>query len=442
MTISPLLLAAFGLTGVIVGRLVFDRWFNHLTIYSSIWGAGLALFEMRLIDYYPLVEEVWMLIGYAWVAFAAGSMIAIVAQRAVGISPASPTTAPLERQTASEGRIFSFAILILSAIALISTLRRWLVLISMFGGIPGVLVNGYTIYRMRIAGETPGAVPYLSSFALAAILICGLYCARAGKIKLIVLIPLLIIILDDVSMAGRAKMSLGVALFVSGYFLARLQARTAQTLRTRGRLRWILTFSLIFSLLLVAAEFVRSYRGAYERFYGASQELSKLEQNAFLTPSIYLYLSSHVGVFNAYWKSGGERYFPGSNTFAPVFRILAKLKVGDPVPHFTKFYNTPVSSNTGTYLRELHADFGVAGILIAPFVLGWACTLLWSQIRVRSGLAMIALLAHFYVIVVFTFLYQVTRVGEWFVSLAASLFVCGFINHFLKNTAATGVRRN
>ncbi|MCL4706837.1 oligosaccharide repeat unit polymerase [bacterium] len=441
MTVSPLLLVAFGLIGIIAGRLVFDRWFNHLTIYSLIWGAGLAMFEMRLIDYYPLVEEVWMLIGYAWVAFAAGSVIAIMAQRAVGVSPASPMTATPGHQTASERRIFSFAILVLSAIALISTLRRWLVLINMFGSIPGVLVNGYTIYRMRIAGETPGAIPYLSSFALAAILICGLYCARAGKIKFIVLIPLLIIILDDVSMAGRAKMSLGVALFISGYFLARPQARTDQSFRTSDKLRWMLTFSLIFSLLLVAAEFVRSYRGAYERFYGASQKLSKLEQNAFLTPSIYLYLSSHVGVFNAYWKAGGERYFPGSNTLAPVFRILAKLRVGDPVPHFTKFYNTPVSSNTGTYLRELHADFGVAGIMIAPFVLGWACTLLWSKVRTRSGLATIALLAHFYVIVVFSFLYQITRVGEWFVSLAVSLFVSGLISHSLKNSVATGAWR-
>ncbi len=435
MNIHPLIPACCGLAGVFVGRFLFGRWFNHLTIYSLIWGAGLAFFELKLIDYQALDTEVWMMIGYAWLAFGAGAVTLVIARAAIDASRGSTVTILPIRNATSEKRVFTFTIVALSAIALISTLQRWLVLLNMFGSITGVLINGYTIYRMRIDGDTPGTIPYLNSFALAAIFLSGLYSARSGKIKLIALLPLLIIIIDDVAMAGRAKMLMGVVLFISAYFLSKLKPVQATAVRTTSKWKWVLTFGLMVALLLVAAEFVRSYRGAYERFYGASKELSKLERNTFITPSIYLYLSSHVGVFNAYWKAGGEHYFPASNTFAPVFRILSKIGLGDPVPHFTKFYNTPVSSNTGTYLRELHADFGIAGILIAPYALGWACTVLWFKVRGRSGMASIAVLAHFYVIVVFSFLYQITRVGEWFVSFAISFLASAFIGHYCRMRA-------
>jgi len=425
MHLPPLLLTATGFVGVVTGRFIFGRWFNHLSLYSFIWGTGLTLYEMRLIDYQPITGEVWMLLGYAWSAFVAGAATLAIARTAVDVSNESAilkTANPF-----SERRVFIIAIVILSAIALISTLRRWSILIDMFGDIPGVLFSGYKIYRLRIDGKLPGVIPYFNSFALAAIYLGGVYSARAGKFKLITLLPWFVVILDDIAQAGRAKMLVGAILFGSAYFLARLALPEKRTMWTR-KTKQFLTAGFLLAALLFVADFVRSYRGTEERFYGASKELRQFEGTAILTPSIYLYLSSHPGIFNAYWKAGGEHPFPGSNTFAPVFRILARLGIAETVPHFSKFYNMPIQSNTGTYLRELHADFGIAGILVMPYVIGFICTVLWFRIKRRPRLVSTALLTHLYVIVAFSYLYQVTRVGEWTVSLIVSLVVSYFVD--------------
>jgi oligosaccharide repeat unit polymerase len=244
-----------------------------------------------------------------------------------------------------------------------------------------------------------------------------------------VLFPLLAIILSDMAQGGRVKIIIAGILFFSAYFLTRLLPASAKTFQSISKVRRLLAMALVLAVMLAAIEFVRSYRGVQERFYGASKELSSFENTAFITPSIYIYLSSHAGVFNAYWKAGGEQSFPGSNTFAPLFRILSRVDLVEYTPYFTKFYNIPISSNTGTYLRELHADFGVAGILTVPYLLGFLCTLVWFRIKRQATLTSVILLAHLYVIVAFSFFYQVTRLGQWAVSLITALLVCSFIDH-------------
>jgi oligosaccharide repeat unit polymerase len=317
---------------------------------------------------------------------------------------------------------------ILSIVAMLAVVQHWSVLIKKFGSIAGVLVSGNLIYRLTVAGKLPGQIPYFDCFGLAAACLAGIYSARAGKIKLLTLLPLAIIILADIGQGGRAKIVIAGILFLSAYFLARLTPARVKTFQAISNGRQLLTLGLVLVILFAAAEFVRSYRGAFEGFYGTSKELSKFERSVFITPSMYLYLSSHPGVFSAYWKAGGEHPFPGSYTFAPLFRILSRFGIADYIPHFQKHYNIPITTNTGTYLRELHADFGIAGILVIPYLLGFFCTILWLKIRRQPRLVSIALLTHIYVIVAFSYFYQVTRLGQWAVSLIASLIVSYFID--------------
>lgn len=428
MHLSPFFPAAVGLVGVVAGRLVFNRWFNHLSLYSLIWGTGLALFEMRLIDYTPLTAEVWMMIGYAWIAFAAGSVTLIIARAAIGASTDAHKMTPPNRSAVLERRLLAVFTIASSIVALAATLQHWSVLIDIFGSVAGVLINGYKVYRLRVDNQLSGMIPYFDAFGLTAAFMGGLYSARVGKIKLVALLPLFIVVLEDIGIAGRAKMLIAGILFCSSYLLAKIAPGQEKRLPATRKGRGLLAFGIVLVTFLVAAEFVRNTRGGFEDFYGTSSELRKFEHTAILTPSMYLYLSSHCGVFNAYWKAGSENPFPGSNTFAPFFRILAKAGIADEVPYYQKFYNIPFGSNTGTYLRELHADFGLAGILVAPYALGFFCTILWFRIKRQANLMSIALLTHLYLIIAFSYLYQATRLGYWLVSLIAALLVCRFID--------------
>lgn len=429
MTVSPLLLASIGLGGILLGRLAFDRWFNHFSLYSLIWGVGLALFEMKLIDYRSLTVETWIIVGYAWLAFAVGSVTVILAKTAVGAWPEPGPAMELTRNVAREKKLLVFFIIVLSSIGLCAVSQHWSVLLNRFGGVSGVLMSGYKIYRMRNANQIPGLIPYLDAFSLTATFLAGVYSARTRKIGLLALFPLLSVVLEDIGLVGRAKMLNAGILFGSGYFLTKLKTVNLKNWRPINKFRRLFVLSSVALLFLIAAEFVRTSRGAFESFYGTSRQLSKFERSAIITPSLYMYLSSHVGVLNAYWEAGGENPFPGSNTFAPVFRILSRFEIADDVPYYQKFYNTPINTNTGTYLREIHADFGLGGIIIGPYLLGFFCTFLWCKIKRFSRLTAIAVLTHFYVIVAFSFLYQVTRLGYWFVSFFAAVIVSYFIDH-------------
>ncbi|MDZ7413300.1 MAG: hypothetical protein ONB15_07165, partial [candidate division KSB1 bacterium] len=101
-----------------------------------------------------------------------------------------------------------------------------------------------------------------------------------------------------------------------------------------------------------------------------------------------------------------------------------------------KFYPIPFPSNTATYLRELHADFGLTGVLVGPYLLGLLCTVLWFKVRRQPKTTTLAWLAHLYVVVAFSYLYQATRAGYWVISLGLSLLVGAVIDRLCLRYAA------
>lgn len=422
MHIHPLLLFSIGLAGALIGRLLFDRWFNHLSLYSMVWGTGLSLFELGWIDYYPLSVEAWMIIGYAWMAFAAGSAILILARKAVG-APAETLGGNLNESIFYlEKRFVVVTTVVLSTIALVGVLLQWLVLIKRFGSITGVLVNAAIIYKLRTSGELTSAVPYLDSLALCATCLAGRYCGLVGRIRLAALLPMLIVLLEGIGAAARAKLLIAMILFLAPYFITKALIKHQKAV---GKLRGFVAMAIVGLVLIVGAELVRTARAGLERFYGVTRTLSNQK---YLPPTVYLYLSAHPGTFSAYLKDDTVHSFPGYNTFAPIFRILARLGIADQQPLYPKFYNTPIPNNTGTYLRETYVDFGIAGILIVPYVLGMISTILWIRTKQTRRLLPTLMLSHFYVVVALTYLVQVTQLGFWLVSLLASWLIGAFID--------------
>jgi oligosaccharide repeat unit polymerase len=181
----------------------------------------------------------------------------------------------------------------------------------------------------------------------------------------------------------------------------------------------------VLAVLVIGAEFVRGLRESSFQWYGIT---TKFEKYPYVPASLYLYFSAHPGTFNAYLKADEEHPFPGTYTFAPVMRVLVRLGLADPVPLYQRFYNIPIPVNTGTYLRDIHAEFGAAGILIVPYLLGLICTMLWVRLKQKAGLMTTVWLSHLYVVVALTFLTQGTQVGFWFLSLLVSLLTVGMIN--------------
>lgn len=427
------------LGAILVGRASFGGWFNHVTLYAGTWGGMLLLHQLEFITYDPVTGETWLFIAAAFIAFAAGSLLPLV----IGFSkrssnPFSQGSPRVSRTSTHSEAALSGPILVVTVIlgfcGLIGAYFSLELLIARFGSLQEALLWGNLIYTMRNRGIEMFTLPYFDSLALAGSFFGGVHLALRRKFNPLILLPIFSLILVSIAGMGRAKLLMSAILLLSGYFVFK-SSIPAPELRKK-RLRRILGITFAFALLVAGAELIRSNRGTTESFTGTTQQLAVTRGWALITPSIYLYFSSPHVVFSEYLKDGTERGFFGKHTFLPFWRLLDKFGADTKVDEFQVGYLIPMWSNTGTYLRELHSDFGPLGALLVPFLLGIACTGLYRITITSRNILAGAVLVHLYAIVGMSWLVMSSRLGYWFVSLVCSLAAATWIE-FIRSPHST-----
>jgi len=314
-----------------------------------------------------------------------------------------------------------YTVFIFGIISLYSAIELWMIFINHFGSIPAVLLNGEVIYRMNVSGKIKGNTPYLHLLGFVAIFLSGIYTAYKKKFTLLTFLPLLSIILREIAGAGRAGMLFALMQFILSFFLF----KHLLNLDIKQRFKFSKISALIGAIILIVIFFggsslVKATRVADDTsssFSGASKELTQTKGSIFISPSLYLYLSSDVGVLSKYLSSKGESTGFGQNTFLTLYSFLAKLDVMPKPNEYQRGYFIPMWTNTGTYLRELHADFGPAGVFLGPYLLGLLITWLWFKFYEKKSLISFVFLVNLNIIVGFSFFVMATRVLYWFTSL-------------------------
>jgi oligosaccharide repeat unit polymerase len=430
-----LLIFSFSVIGIISGRLIFRKWINHLTTYSILWGALVFLYELKLLPYPDITPLAWFYIVSAFLAFIFG-ILSVISGRDLF----SGKQIPIDKSSISlkifidDGKTIKCCIIFFSIIALYSGIQHWMVLIDKFGSIPHVFINANRIYKLTNQGEITGIVPYISTFGYVAIFFAGIYTAYKGKFSFLSFFPFIGIIINDLASIGRAGMLLALMEFLFSFFLFRHLLKNISKQRFQfSKKNATIAFSILLLLLIVTASFVRITRSSFENYQGASKELRQLRGNAIISPSLYLYLSSDVGVLSQYLSLGGENSGFGENTFLTFYGLLAKFGAVDKPVLFQKGYYIPMWTNTGTYIRELHADFGILGAILGPYILGFLITWLWFKFYEKKNLVVFTFLVYLYLIVGFSFLVMVTRLPSWTISL----FIIVIIIPFLEKIAQT-----
>jgi oligosaccharide repeat unit polymerase len=290
---------------------------------------------------------------------------------------------------------------------------------------------GNVLYALRVRNEIPGLIPYFGGLAPAAILFAGRYASVTGKFRLVVIFPILTVVIGAISDMGRANILVSGILFLCGYMLSKIEPRIAFPGTTIPRTQKIITLIVGAGLLIGTAELVRSHRGMIESMEGTSPALQRLHGSSFITPSIYEYLTIHHGVLNQYLKRDQEHPSWGENTFGPVYRVLYKFGFDTYTSDYMLFYKTPLGANTGTYLRELHADFGVLGVMIVPYLLGALGAWLWYRQLDRPTYLNFVVISHLFVLFVFSVLVQATRIWYLWISFFAALIPAYYLDRKL-----------
>ncbi len=286
---------------------------------------------------------------------------------------------------------------------------------------------------MRVGGEIEGMLPYLYIVSYVGIFFSGIYTAYKSKITIVGILPILVVVIREVANLGRAGILFGLLEFLITFLLMRHYLSSHRTIKSKpSRRNLVIAMLVIITIAVSGAVIVKSVRNPIDNFKGTSASLKAFEGSSFISPSIYLYACSHIGVLNKYFEAEGEDSNIGENTFLPVYNFISKFNMVEHPKFFQKGYFIPMWTNTGTYLREIDADFGTFGLFLIPYLIGMLTTFYWFKFYEYGKFIHLLILTYLYLIISFSFLVMVTRLSTWFISFTILIFIVSIFEKTVK----------
>jgi oligosaccharide repeat unit polymerase len=98
---------------------------------------------------------------------------------------------------------------------------------------------------------------------------------------------------------------------------------------------------------------------------------------------VYWYIASPLAAFNDFLSSFHGVHEWGRNTFFPFYKWLCRFGLAQQaeVSVYGEKVYLPYLANVYTYLRNFYADFGLLGVALAPYALGWLTAAVQRQAR-------------------------------------------------------------
>ena len=411
---SLLLIVMWGAAMLAVARLLCGSWVNHLGIYSFVWTLSLSAYELHWIGYNPIGAEAWLYIFVAWIAIYLGTALVVLMSR-----PRRPE--PLGERALRDLRtviiLFSLAGVV-SCVVLAGEIMKEIdpnLLVALTDGATRIYAASF-----EEAGEFVG-IPYLGFLPFAACALAGIYAARRGRIDWVSSFPLLVTVVMTILLVSRWTALLSGFLCVVSFFLT----PKAGGFRLSGIQKLLLVLVIASGIVTVSA----TRTDLVDPFWGESGVLDRASDVVPFASSLYYYVSGPPVGFSSYLRDASQEANQpwGRFTFASIYRVLSKIGLARSVPFHQDFYGTPTPINTCTFLREVHSDFGPAGVFLFPLVLGMTAG--WLS---RSGPSLVrtVLLTHIYVVVFFSFTNFVVTTGQFFQSLLFSTVAAVFIEKY------------
>lgn len=335
-------------------------------------------------------------------------------------------------------KILKIIIIFVSLVGLYSAYQNWSYLLNKFGSFTSIMLRAHTIYRMRIAGELDGGTPYLSILPYAGVVLSGIYTAAKSKISIYSVLPLISIVISDIASVGRGGIFVGFIMLGTSFLLFRnIMSNVQNQFFTKKKKALVIGGLVLVVLVLSSLSLVSELRGRFEAFKGKTRAISQFDNIPFFSASEYFYFSSNVGVFSKYFEKQDENTMFGENTFLPIHNVLSKFGFIEHPRFYPKGYNIPNWSNAATYLRDLHADFGIVGMLFLPYLLSLMTTFFWFRFYKSGDLVSFICLTYLFVIMSFSAFNMQTRSAFFLISFLILIIFIKAVENFSKKLLIT-----
>jgi oligosaccharide repeat unit polymerase len=403
------------LAGILIGRWLLGRWVNHVSIYSVVWGISLFACELHLLVYNPISTVAWLYIAIAWMSVILGSALVVFATR-----DQSSDRAVMPEFNLSYLRIPILVLSLLTGISVVTQLKQTQ---AEYGSALGALALAPAdVYQLHTQGELAGA-PYLSLTSLGATCLAGLYTARLKKFTVTAAIALLAMTASSVVSMTKAGVMIGSVLFAYSYMFA----PGSHAFSRRGLIKTVVACTLLMGAFMLMS----SYRGAYSVYERQTSTLNDIADYSGGFPTLYFYLSAPSPTLSQYLLHPEvDNYsFFASNTFAPIWRLLAKLGFRTYIPFYLPYYYTPSDTNQATYLAYVDADFGPAGIVLVPAILSAMLSSLYLSNLRQFRCWRLILYSFLLVVMTYSFSGYYVSLTYWFVACIVSVLIGWWIDN-------------
>lgn len=311
---------------------------------------------------------------------------------------------------------------ILSLIGIIAAIHHWIILIREYGSFFEVFARAQRIYHFR----EDNSIPYIWLSSYIAVFLSAIYSAYAGKFHITAFYSILGVSLKSMAYFTRSGILLGLLEFIFGFVLFRNVLNSFEGQKFVNRKKIIITILISCIIMTAAASIVKISRETMDEKVSGLSNQHEFDGNLFLTPSIYFYLSSQVATLSEYLEYDNENHLPAEYLLLPIYRVLGNFDIVEKPNFNSKGYRVPVWTNTATYLRNFHSDFGILGLLIGPFIIGFLSSYFWIRLFYYKEIIYIIYLTFIMVVIGMSFFVLQSQTAFW-ASIISSVAIFKYI---------------
>jgi len=368
------------LCSVIAGFLIFSSrrpygsLFNPLSIFVAIWALLLATYSLRLLPYYDLLPSTWVLLISSTAMFVFGSAAAAVLflrRHSLSSHPA-----PGQLNLTALRRLAVFL-----AVVGLSIFLAFLVELQAKYTLTQVLMEPWRLRRAIGQREVSWFLRYFY-FTMPAAVLALVYQNAAKKRSTLMQLIIAVSLICGIATTGRTAV-IWLLAWLACLYLYFPRPRVTFTRKTKMLL--VLATSLVVAFAFFTAAGL--WMGKTYKNSGLAKSTT-LDGLLSVTVIPYYYFTASIPAFQNLTLEPDKRLL-GQYTFMPILKAVAPVLGLERPTEVAPFTATPFPSNTYTYLLPYYMDFGVAGVLVCPFLLGFISSYLYLRmkyVRVTLGL--------------------------------------------------------
>ncbi len=300
----------------------------------------------------------------------------------------------------------------------------WFALLDQYGSFSAIWANSWNIRVSTIGQDTalvPSYISYLNHLVYALFALSLACFKHSRKIVFLAMSAVLfgVIVASDLTQFGRIGILFAI-FCIAGYFL--VYQKKILTIRN----------ALFAGGLLVLLMLPRMIRGSFDNFRATVDHFSVFYRfdvpgilNIFVSVYFYYFVAPYALSEFLFQNSLADLSW-GARTFTPFYNFLAKFTGQGRISLIDNMEKIPFDYNIFTIVRDLFGDFGIAGVLLLPFLWG----ILFGWVFKQTGIVADAIKIFFFAWLFYTPIFNVFSFGSFFIALCF-LFILYFVTRLI-----------